>query len=34
MGLALGELRDALKDFFAIALNGGAIPPLPKLRRI
>src|SRR4029077_1564046 len=22
MGLALGELRDALKDFFAIALDG------------
>ncbi len=34
MGLALGDLRDALMDFFAIALNGGAIPPLPKLRRI
>src|SRR5580692_1542937 len=34
MGLALGELRDALKDFFQTALNGGTIPPLPKLRRL
>jgi predicted metal-dependent hydrolase len=33
MGIALGELRDALKDFFAVALNSGAIPPPPKLRR-
>jgi uncharacterized protein len=34
MGLALGELRDALKEFFTVALNGGTIPALPKLRRI
>ena len=34
MGLALGELRDRLQDFFAVALNGGTIPPPPKLRRI
>ncbi len=34
MGLALGELRQALKDFFAVALNAGEVPPLPKLRRI
>lgn len=33
MGLALGELRDALKEFFGAALTGGATPPLPKLRR-
>ena len=26
MGLALGELRDALKDFFAIAIAGGTDP--------
>ena len=32
-GIALGELRDALKGFFAKALNGGTIPALPKLRR-
>ena len=33
MGIALGELRDALKDFFAVALSGATIPPPPKLRR-
>jgi predicted metal-dependent hydrolase len=33
MGIELGELRDALQDFFAVALEGGAIPPPPKLRR-
>jgi len=33
MGIALGELRDALKDFFAVALNSGTIPAPPKLRR-
>ncbi len=33
MGLALGELRDALKEFFSIALKGETFPPLPKLRR-
>ena len=33
MGLALGELREALKDFFAVALEGGTIPPPPKIRR-
>jgi predicted metal-dependent hydrolase len=34
MSLALGELRDALKDFIAIALEGGALPPPPKVRRV
>jgi predicted metal-dependent hydrolase len=34
MGIALGELRDALKEFFAFALNGDAIPSPPKLRRV
>src|ERR1700732_5153285 len=34
MGLALGELRGALKDFFDVALKGGTVPPLPKLRRL
>jgi predicted metal-dependent hydrolase len=34
MGIALGELRDALKDFFAVALEGGPIPSPPKLRRL
>jgi len=34
MGLALGELRDALKDFFAIVLNGGNTPRPPRLRRV
>jgi predicted metal-dependent hydrolase len=34
LGLALGELRDELKDFFEVALNGGPIPPLPKIIRI
>lgn len=34
MRIALGELRDALKDFFAIALKGGPIPAPPKLRRL
>jgi len=33
MGLALGELREALREFFAIALKGEEIPPLPKLSR-
>ena len=33
MGIALGELRDALKQFFAVALNSGTIAALPKLRR-
>ena len=33
MGLALGELREALKDFFAIAVKGGEVTPPPKLRR-
>jgi predicted metal-dependent hydrolase len=33
MGLALGELRGGLKEFFAIALNGGPLSPPPKLRR-
>jgi predicted metal-dependent hydrolase len=34
MGIALGELRDALKDFFVVALKGEIVPPPPKLRRI
>jgi predicted metal-dependent hydrolase len=34
MGIALGELRDALKTFFAVALNGGPTPAPPKIRRI
>ncbi len=33
MGLALGELRDGLREFFAIALNGEGIPSPPKVRR-
>ena len=33
MGIALGGLRDALKDFFAIVLKGESIPPPPKIRR-
>ena len=34
MGIALGELRDAMREFFAVALTGAPLPPLPKLRRI
>jgi uncharacterized protein len=34
MGIALGELRDALKDFIAIAMRGEALPNPPKLRRL
>jgi hypothetical protein len=34
LGIALGELRVALKDFFAIALEGGSLPSPPKLRRL
>ena len=34
MGIALGELRDALKEFFAIVLSGEALPTPPKLRRL
>ena len=34
MGIALGELRDALKSFFAIALEGGSLPSSPTLRRL
>ena len=33
MGIALGELRDALKDFIATALTGVTLPDPPKLRR-
>src|SRR5580704_13557603 len=33
MGIALGELRDALKAFFAIALKGERVPDPPKLLR-
>jgi predicted metal-dependent hydrolase len=32
MELALGELRGALKEFFAIALNGAPLPEPPKIR--
>jgi uncharacterized protein len=34
MGIALGELRDALKDFIAIAARGETLSNLPKLRRL
>jgi predicted metal-dependent hydrolase len=34
MGIALGELRDALKEFFGVALSGESVPIPPKLRRI
>ena len=34
IGIALGELRDALKDFLAVALEGGPIPSPPRLRRL
>ncbi len=34
MGLALGELREALKDFIAKATNGEPLPNPPKLRRL
>lgn len=34
MGIALGELRDALKAFFAVALKGESVPNPPKLRRV
>lgn len=34
MGIALGELRDALREFFAVALTGAPLPPPPKLRRL
>jgi uncharacterized protein len=33
MGIALSELRDALKQFFVIALKGEKIPRPPKVRR-
>jgi predicted metal-dependent hydrolase len=33
MGVALADMRDALKEFFAIALKGESLPSLPKLRR-
>jgi predicted metal-dependent hydrolase len=33
MGIALGEFRDALTEFFARALDGRELPPLPKIRR-
>jgi predicted metal-dependent hydrolase len=35
-GIALGELRDAMAEFFAQALDrdaGSALPPRPKIRR-
>jgi uncharacterized protein len=36
MGLRLGELRDELARFFAVALDekGQPLPPAPKVRRI
>ncbi|HLI80348.1 MAG TPA: DUF309 domain-containing protein [Candidatus Binataceae bacterium] len=34
MGIALSELRDALRTFFAVALNGESVPNPPKLRRL
>ena len=34
MGIALGELRDALKEFFGVALSSESVPIPPKLRRI
>lgn len=35
-GIALGELREALKEFFAAALDGSGapLPAPPKLRRL
>jgi predicted metal-dependent hydrolase len=34
MGIALAELRGALKDFFGVALTGAAMPELPKINRV
>jgi predicted metal-dependent hydrolase len=34
MGIALGELRAALKNFIAIAARGETLPIPPKLRRL
>ena len=34
MGIALGELRDELKDFIAVAAKGETPPNPPKLRRL
>jgi uncharacterized protein len=34
MGVALGELRDALKEFIAKATSGEALPNPPKVRRL
>ena len=34
MGIALEDLRHALRDFFAVALEGEPAPPPPKLRRL
>ena len=36
MGIALGELRDALAEFFAIALDrpGAPLPPRPVSRKL
>ncbi len=34
MGIALGDLREALKKFFAVALKAESLPPLPKLKRV
>ncbi len=33
MGIALEELRDGLKEFFAIALKGEKLPQPPKVKR-
>jgi len=33
MGIALGEFRDELAEFFADALDRRELPPCPKIRR-
>jgi hypothetical protein len=33
-GIALDELRAAVKDFFAAALEGKPVPNPPKIRRL
>jgi len=34
MGIALGDLRNALREFLGVALSGGTIPAPPRLRRL
>ena len=34
MGIALGDLRDAMREFFAIALQGEPLPSPPKIQRL